>query len=79
MPLNNAQINKLVSLIVTVEHDELDCDCCCEKIAEFAETHLLGKTLEESHRAVQTHLNNCHCCEAEFQSLLAALKDATDE
>jgi len=79
MPLNNEQIKNLVSLVVDVEEDELDCDCCNEQLAEFAETHLLGKTLAQSQRAVEAHLKNCNCCEEEFQSLLAALKDAQDD
>lgn len=75
MPMTNEQIKQLVHMIATVQPDKLDCDCCSEQIAEFAETHLLGKTLEESQQAVQAHLENCHCCEMEYKSLLAALED----
>ena len=76
MPITDEQLKKLVSMITSVQPDELDCDGCSQHLAEFAETQLLGKTLEQSQQAVQAHLQNCHCCEVEFQSLLAALENA---
>lgn len=79
MPITNEQISKLMNMIATVQPDKLDCDGCSEHIAEFAETQLLGKSIEQSQQAVQTHLENCHCCAIEFKNLLEALEglDAT--
>lgn len=74
MPITNEQISQLIHMIVSVQPDELDCDGCSQRIAEFAETHLLGKTIEQSQQAVQTHLENCKCCAIEFKNLLEALK-----
>lgn len=79
MPINDEQIKKLVNMIATVQPDKLDCDGCSQHIAEFAESQLLGKTLEESQKAVETHLQNCHCCEAEFNNLLAALEGIEED
>lgn len=78
MSLNNDQIKQLVKMIASVGPDELDCDGCSRKIAEFAEHHLLGKTLQQSQQAVKNHLENCHCCEMEFKSLLEALENAEE-
>ena len=79
MAMTNEQIKQLVDMIVSVQPDELDCEGCSQHLAEFAETQLLGKSLEESQRAVQTHLQNCHCCELEFESLLEALEAVEQE
>lgn len=78
MSLSNEQIKRLVKMIASVGPDELDCDGCSKQLAEFAEHHLLGKTLQQSQQAVQQHLENCHCCETEFKSLLAALENAEE-
>ncbi len=79
MPITDEQIKALVNMIASVQPDELDCDACSQHIAEFAETQLLGKTVDESQQAIQTHLENCHCCQAEFNDLLAALKGIEEE
>ncbi|MEM8945154.1 MAG: hypothetical protein AAGD11_08220 [Planctomycetota bacterium] len=79
MPINNEQISKLLKMIATVQPDELDCDGCSQHLAEFAETQLLGKTVTESQKAIQIHLQNCHCCEIEFNNLLAALQGIDEE
>ena len=79
MALTNEQIKQLVNMIVTVSPDDLDCDSCTQQIAEFADHHLRGKTLEESQLAVKQHLENCHCCEIEFKNLLEALENAEQD
>ena len=79
MSLTNEQIKQLVKMIASVGPDELDCDGCSQQIAEFAEHHLLGKTLEQSQQAVKKHLENCHCCQMEFKSLLEALENVEEE
>ncbi len=79
MPITDEQIKALVNMIATVQPDELDCDTCSQRIAEFAETQLLGKTVDESQKAIRTHLENCHCCQAEFNDLLTALKGIDED
>lgn len=78
MSISNEQIKQLLEMITSVQPDKLDCDGCSHELAEFAEQHLLGKSLTESQQSVQTHLQNCHCCETEFKSLLAALENIED-
>jgi len=79
MAMTNQQIKRLINMIATVQPDRLDCDGCSEQIAEFAELHLLGKSLEQSQQAVQAHLQNCHCCKLEFESLLIAIGSIEEE
>lgn len=75
MALKPKQLKTLLALIASAEPDSLDCDDCGKYLAEFAEAHLLGKELAESQQAVQTHLQNCHCCQSEFEQLLVALEN----
>ena len=74
MSLNQIQITTLMRLVAQTSPDELDCDGCLDHIAEFAEIHLAGRPLCEAMSRVQIHLENCVCCEHEFQSFLEALK-----
>jgi len=73
MPLSKQQISTLVSLVVATSDDSMDCDGCFGKIAEFADAKLAGRSLNESMLVVQNHLENCPCCQDEFQALLAAM------
>lgn len=79
MPITFAQLKALVNMVITVKPDDMDCDDCSDHIAEYAETQLLGKTVEESQAAVKTHLDNCPCCSGEFVNLLDALKELEEE
>lgn len=73
MPLNSAQIEKLLTLVMEIRDDPLDCDGCFEQIAEFAESELEGRSLGEALRAVKTHLECCPCCADEYRALQEAL------
>ena len=60
--------------IIGLRWHALDCDGCLSHVAEFADAKLTGKTTCESMQAVQAHLENCPCCEHEFQMLVEALR-----
>ena len=75
MALNKNQIKSLLDTVASSQPDELDCDGCFELIAEFAETRLAGQPLSEAMQAVETHLQNCACCQDEFETLLSALRE----
>lgn len=73
MALSKEQVKILLSLVAGVTDDDMDCDGCFGEVAQFAEVKLAGLSLCESMKAVQAHLDNCPCCEDEFEALLAAL------
>jgi predicted anti-sigma-YlaC factor YlaD len=73
MSLSQQQVRTLVQLAVTTTPDDMDCDGCQGRIAEFAEVHLANLPLSETMRRVENHLNNCPCCKDEFEALKAAL------
>ena len=72
--LNELQIKKLLQFARSVTADDSDCDCCGEQIARFAELELAGKSIPEAMQSVKDHLENCPCCQHEFEDLLAALR-----
>jgi len=71
--LSPEKIKKLIDLVATTQNDPLDCDGCLERIAEFAEAHLAGRSLSAALGSVRMHLESCGCCQDEFEALLAAL------
>ncbi len=75
MTLSKEQIKMLLSVVACTSDDTLDCDSCFDYVAQFVETKLTGRTLCESMKLVQSHLENCPCCQDEFQALLAAMSE----
>ena len=74
MSLSKEQIERLLGMISSVEADELDCDGCFGQIAEFAELHLSDREIPEAMQVVETHLQQCVCCQDEFNALLKGLR-----
>jgi hypothetical protein len=75
MPLSKQQVASLVQMVASTTPDEIDCDGCLDHVAEFAETQLAGRPIESAMVAVQNHIQNCHCCQLEFETFLKALSD----
>ena len=73
MSLSPEKIKNLIELAATTLDDRLDCDGCLERISEFAEAHLIGRSASDAYKAVRLHLESCRCCRDEFEALLAAL------
>lgn len=76
--LTPENVKSLIGMIASAHPDKMDCDSCYEKIAEFAELHLLGKELPEALQTVHVHLEQCPCCQVEFEALIRALKSLDD-
>lgn len=76
MPISSLQIDTLLTLVATTSDDVLDCDGCFDHVSQFVETKLANRTLSESMQLVQQHLENCPCCQDEFEALLTAMSQA---
>lgn len=74
MKLSNEQIEMLVGMVVSTEEDHSDCDSCFERLAEFAEIELLNRDIPDAMQAIRVHLEQCPCCQMEFDALMQALK-----
>jgi hypothetical protein len=79
MGLTEQQVNLLIQLAVSTTPDEMDCDGCFVKMAEFAEAKLSNQSISASMQLVEDHLNNCPCCKDEFEALRAALGNLSDD
>lgn len=77
MSLSKTDVRTLVHLVVTTTPDDMDCDGCHGRIAEFAELHLANQTIDQSMQRVEEHLKNCPCCKDEFEALNVALASLT--
>jgi hypothetical protein len=77
--LSPETIKKLIELVATTQNDQLDCDGCLERIAEFAEAHLAGRSLSAALESVRMHLESCGCCQDEYEALLTALGTLDEE
>lgn len=73
-PSPNQPLDQLLAMVAATQPDSLDCDDCLEHISHYAEVHLQGLPLQEQLAAVKTHLENCPCCEDEFEYLMRALE-----
>jgi uncharacterized protein with PIN domain len=74
MSLSREEIAELLRLIGLTRDEEIDCERCLARVAEFAERELAGRSVPAALEAVAHHLSICaECCE-EYESLLQALK-----
>jgi len=73
MPLSKEQISTLLNLVATTTEDKIACDGCLKEVAQFAETELLGRSMSESMLKIKNHMQNCPCCEDEYNALLDAV------
>ncbi len=74
MKLSKKEIDGLMYFIGLTNDEEINCDQCLMQIAEFAETELAGKSVNDGLSAVQHHLTLCSECREEYKILQNALK-----
>ena len=74
MSLSKEEITGLLRLIGLTRDEEIDCERCLARVAEFAARELAGRSVPAGLEAVAHHLSICaECCE-EYEALLQALK-----
>lgn len=74
MALSKEQIDNLLGMISSAKSDTLDCDGCFDHLAEFAQIHLESREIPDALAAVETHVEQCKCCNDEFNVLLEGLR-----
>lgn len=74
MNVTYEQIRMFLKLVVEATGPEADCDHCMARIAEFADSNLVGKPVPQALACIDEHLENCGYCREEFGFLKAALK-----
>lgn len=78
MTLTNQQLDTLLNMLSLTQETEITCDQCHQKMAEFAERWLPGKSISEGMLAIEAHLEICGECRQEFEALKAALSSNVD-
>ena len=74
MTLTREQIHDLLRLIDLTREQEIDCDECLSRIAEFVERELSGKSVSGALEAVRHHLQICPECREEYEVLQRAIE-----
>lgn len=74
MKITKNFLKKIILASFKSHPDEIGCNNCFERLHEFAESQLEGKSTEEVMPLVNDHLNRCGECREEFKILLEALK-----
>ena len=78
IPMSEEKFNELLRMLALTRDQEMTCDECFVQMAEFVEHKLAGKSIPESLKCIDEHLELCGECRDEFESLKAALISDTD-
>jgi len=65
----------MIRAIKMTRENEIGCDECFDKLNEFAEMELAGKSPEIALPLVKDHLQKCGECREEYMALLEALQE----
>lgn len=74
MPLSPQEVKWLVEAALETREDEIGCDDCLARVADYAERQLAGRELPEALRLVEAHLAGCYECQEEYEALRDALR-----
>ena len=74
MTLSRQQLQALHKMLSLTRSQELTCDQCLKKMAQFADNALAGNAVPDDLADVEHHLALCGECEQEFRALMEALK-----
>ncbi len=75
MQLVFQQVTDLIAIALATKDDYLGCDGCLELIDQFAQTELDGASISEALKCVSIHLEQCRCCQDEYEALMIALRE----
>ena len=78
MGLSKKDIHGLLRLVGLTKEEEIDCEECLSRVAEFAEQALAGKSIPAGLKAVAQHLSVCAECREEYEVLQQALEKMDD-
>lgn len=74
MELDKKILHAIISSIQSTRADELTCGECYERLHEFADLELNGKSPQEALPLVKDHLERCDNCREEYEALLEILR-----
>ncbi|GAB4467763.1 MAG: hypothetical protein Kow00124_01100 [Anaerolineae bacterium] len=68
------RFGKVMRYVMTTHEEDITCDECFEHVDRYVEMLRMGRKPDEVLLKVQRHLENCPCCQQEFQALLVILE-----
>lgn len=74
MILTTEQIRSLINSVKEAKRNTIDCDGCFEQLAEFSEMELVGAEIPTALARAQRHLDQCPCCNDEYNAMLEGLR-----
>ncbi len=75
MKLNTDILKNMLRAVIGTKDEEIGCDDCFEKLDNFIEMKLAGKSPEQAMPLVQDHLQRCKECRQEYEALIEALQN----
>jgi len=69
---------KLVETALNTEEDEMSCIECLDMLDQYVDLLEAGQEPGKVLPQLEQHMNVCHCCHAELEGILIALKSAVD-
>lgn len=69
----------MLRAVIGTKEEEIGCDDCFDKLDNFIEMKLAGKSPEQAMPLVQDHLKRCKDCRQEYEALLEALQNLGSE
>jgi hypothetical protein len=74
MTLSRKELESLLRLVAHTADEEIDCEECQSRVAEFAERELADRPIRDGLLAVAQHLTVCGECREEYEVLQRALE-----
>jgi len=79
MKLSTDILKNMLRAVIGTKEEEIGCDDCFDKLDNFIEMKLAGKSPEQAMPLVQDHLKRCKDCRQEYEALLEALQNLGSE
>lgn len=79
MKLTSEQIDGLLKLVGMTREQEMTCDEFLDRVAEFVEYELAGKSVSEDLKTIEHHLELCAECREEYKTLRRTLRSLLDD
>jgi len=79
MKLSTDILKNMLRAVIGTKEEEIGCDDCFDKLDNFIEMKLAGKSPEQAMPLVQDHLQRCKDCRQEYEALLEALQNLGSE
>ena len=76
--MGNTHLHRLLSAALATEEIEISCQECYDALDSYAEHLLEGLDPESEMPGVTQHLEQCFCCEHEFEALMVMLHEAAN-